>query len=194
MLTYKNQLKALVLPEYGRNIQNMVDHCLTIADRDERTRCARSIVDAMSILFPAQGDQGAYRRKLWDHLAIMSGFELDVDLPFELLSQESLSGEPAPVSHGTHNITRRQYGTLIEQSIAVAADMPEGEDRDRLAFLIADHMKKTLLASYPDGVDDIRIFSDLYDLSGGRIHLDPADVTLHNFKIIAPPSKKKRKK
>ena len=92
MLTYKNHLKTLVLPEYGRNIQNMVDHCLTIEDRDERTRCARSIIDAMSILFPAQGDRQAARRKLWDHLAIMSGFELDVDLPFALRIWMIISG------------------------------------------------------------------------------------------------------
>ncbi len=194
MLTYKNQLKALILPEYGRNIQNMVDHCLTIEDRAERTRCARSIVDAMSILFPSQGEQGAYRRKLWDHLAIMSGFALDVDLPFELLSSESLAGEPDKVSLGTHEVRRKHYGAVMEEAVKVASDMPEGEERDELAFLLADHMKKLLLAVNPDGVEDVRVFSDLYEMSGGKIHLDPADVRLHDFKIIAPPAKKKRKK
>lgn len=195
MLTYKNQLKDLILPEYGRNIQNMVDHCLTIGDRAERTRCARSIVDAMSILFPPQGgDQNAYRRKLWDHMAIMSNFSLDVDLPFELLSSESMSGEPAPVSHGNHVIHRRHYGAVVEQAVRIAAGMPEGPERDELAFRLADHIKKLLLMVNPDGVDDIRVFSDLYDLSEGRIHLDPADVRLHDFRIIAPPTKKKRKK
>lgn len=194
MLTYKNQLRNLILPEYGRNIQNMVDHCVTIDDRAERTRCARSIVDAMSILFPAQGDQAAYRRKLWDHLAIMSGFSLDVDLPFELLSSESLSGEPAHVDYGTHNVRRRVYGVVIEQAIKICADMPEGEERSMLAFLLADHMKKLLSAVNPDGVEDVRVFSDLYDISEGRIHLDPADVVLHDFVIVAPPTKKKRKK
>jgi len=173
----------------------MVDHCLTIADRDERTRCARSIVDAMSILLPPGGtDHAAYRRKLWDQLAIMSGFELDVDLPFELLARESLAGDPAPVSHGTHHIVRRRYGALIEQAVAIAADMPEGEERTALAIRLADHMKKTLMATQPEGVDDIRVFSDLYDMSEGRIHLDPADVRLHDFRIIAPPTRKKRKK
>lgn len=194
MLTYKNQLKTLILPEYGRNIQNMVDHCLTIEDREERTRCARSIVDAMSILFPAQGDQASYRRKLWDHLAIMSGFALDVDLPFELLSSELFSGEPEPVAYGNHKTVRRQYGVVIEEAIKVCAEMPEGPEREELAFLLADHMKKLLSALNPDGVEDVRVFSDLYDISEGRIHLDPADVRLHDFVIIAPPTKKKRKK
>lgn len=194
MLTYKNLLKELRLPEYGRNIQNMLDHCLTIEDRDERTRCARSIVDAMSILFPAQGDPAAYRRKLWDHLAIMSDFRLDVDLPFELLKSESISGDPQNVEIGVHSMFRRHYGAVIEQAVLKAADMEEGEERDELFFRLADHMKKLLTAVNPDGVDDIKVFSDIYDITEGRIHLDPADIRLHDFRIIAPPSTKKKRK
>lgn len=194
MLTYKNLLKELRLPEYGRNIQNMLDHCLTIEDRDERTRCARSIVDAMSILFPAQGDQAAYRRKLWDHLAIMSDFRLDVDLPFELLRSESISGDPQNVEIGVHSMFRRHYGAVIEQAVLKAADMEEGEERDELFFRLADHMKKLLTAVNPDGVDDIKVFSDIYDITEGRVHLDPADIRLHDFRIIAPPSTKKKRK
>lgn len=194
MLTYKNLLKELRLPEYGRNIQNMLDHCLTIGDRDERTRCARSIVDAMSILFPAQGDQAAYRRKLWDHLAIMSDFRLDVDLPFELLKSESISGDPQNVEIGVHSMFRRHYGAVIEQAVLKAADMEEGEERDELFFRLADHMKKLLTAVNPDGVDDIKVFSDIYDITEGRVHLDPADIRLHDFRIIAPPSTKKKRK
>lgn len=194
MLTYKNLLKELRLPEYGRNIQNMLDHCLTIEDRDERTRCARSIVDAMSILFPAQGDQAAYRRKLWDHLAIMSDFRLDVDLPFELLKSESISGDPQNVEISVHYMFRRHYGAVIEQAVLKAADMEEGEERDELFFRLADHMKKLLTAVNPDGVDDIKVFSDIYDITEGRVHLDPADIRLHDFRIIAPPSTKKKRK
>lgn len=194
MLTYKNLLKELRLPEYGRNIQNMLDHCLTIEDRDERTRCARSIVDAMSILFPAQGDQAAYRRKLWDHLAIMSDFRLDVDLPFELLKSESISGDPQNVEIGVHSMFRRHYGAVIELAVLKAADMEEGEERDELFFRLADHMKKLLTAVNPDGVDDIKVFSDIYDITEGRVHLDPADIRLHDFRIIAPPSTKKKRK
>lgn len=194
MLTYKNLLKELRLPEYGRNIQNMLDHCLTIEDRDERTRCARSIVDAMSILFPSQGDQAAYRRKLWDHLAIMSDFRLDVDLPFDLLKSESISGDPQNVEIGVHSMFRRHYGAVIEQAVLKAADMEEGEERDELFFRLADHMKKLLTAVNPDGVDDIKVFSDIYDITEGRVHLDPADIRLHDFRIIAPPSTKKKRK
>lgn len=96
MLTYTNHLKRLVLPEYGRNIQNMVDHCTTIADREERNRCAEAIIEAMLTLFPSQGDAVEYRRKLWDHLLIMSDFTLDVDFPFEHVAPETFDGGPAP--------------------------------------------------------------------------------------------------
>lgn len=194
MLTYKNHLKTLVLPEYGRNIQNMVDHCLTIEDRDERTRCARSIIDAMSILFPAQGDRQAYRRKLWDHLAIMSEFKLDVDLPFELLHSETLSEDPRPLTPANHRIDRRHYGHNLEVMVRAAAEMPEGDERDELVLLLANHMKKLLLAVNPDGVDDVKIFKDLYEMSDGAIHLTPDTTRLHEFQIIAPPKTKKKRK
>lgn len=194
MLTYKNQLKSLVLPEYGRNIQNMVDHCLSIEDRDERTRCARSIVDAMAILFPTQGDRQAYRRKLWDHLAIMSDFRLDVDLPFELVRSEALYETPRPLSPDNHRIYRRHYGHNIEVMVRVAADMPEGDERDELVLILANHMKKLLLAVNPDGVEDVKVFKDLYEMSDGAIRLDPETTMLHEFRIIAPPKTKKKRK
>lgn len=96
MLTYTNRLKKLILPEYGRNIQNMVDYCTAIEDRDERNICAATIVDAMQTLFPATGDAEEYRRKLWDHLAIMSNFMLDVDYPYELVDRRVFGDKPDP--------------------------------------------------------------------------------------------------
>lgn len=98
MLTYTNHLKKLILPEYGRNIQNMVDHCLTLEDREERTACAHTIVRAMMTLFPNNtSDREEYRRKLWDHLLIMSDFKLDIDLPFETVRPETFEGRPEPL-------------------------------------------------------------------------------------------------
>lgn len=194
MLTYKNHLKPLVLPEYGRNIQNMVDHCTAIEDRDERTRCARSIVDAMEILFPVQGDRAAYRRKLWDHVALMADFKLDIDLPFELERPEELDAAPAKVSAGDHSIRSRQYGHIVDSMIAKARAMEKGEERDLFTLLLANHMKKLLVASNPDGVDDLRVFKDLYDMSAGEIEIYPEDVVLEDYRMAPAPAKKKRKK
>ena len=187
-------MKPLVLPEYGRNIQSMLDHCLTIEDREERTRCARSIVDAMCVLFPSQTDQQVYRRKLWDHLAIMSGFKLDVDLPFELVKPEEFEQTPEPVALGSGHANRRVYGCHLELMLAEAARMGPGEERDELVYLLADHMKKMALAVSPEGVDDEKIFKDIYEMTDGVIRIDPSQMHLHDFQIIAPAGKKKKKK
>lgn len=194
MLTYNNHMEPLVLPEYGRNIQNMLDVCLKIEDREERTRCARSIVDAMSILFPTQGDQRAYRRKLWDHLAIMSDFRLDVDLPFEMVKPEEFESKPEPVALGSGHANRRIYGCHLELMLSEAANMEPGEERDALVFLLANHMKKLFLAVNPEGVDDEKIFKDIYEMTDGKIRVDAEHTRLHNYNIIAPQGKKKKKK
>lgn len=187
-------MEPLVLPEYGRNIQNMLELCLKIEDRDERTRCARSIVDAMSILFPSQGDQKVYRRKLWDHLAIMSDFKLDVDLPFEMVKPEEFESKPEAVALGSGHANRRIYGCHLELMLAEAAKMEPGEERDSLVFLLANHMKKLYLAVNPEGVDDEKIFKDIYEMTEGKIRVDADHTRLHNYNIIAPQGKKKKKK
>ncbi len=194
MLTYTTHLKKLILPEYGRNIQRMVDHCLSIEDRGERTRCAATIVKTMEALFPIQGNADAYRRKLWDHLAIMSDFALDVDVPFELVNRNDLDDQPAPLSYDQGPFEYRHYGLLLQRTIARAAEMEEGEEREALTILLANHMKKLLLTVNPDSVDDAKVFKDLRILSNGAINLDPATVKRHDFKVTAAPTTKKKKK
>ena len=197
MLTYNNHLKPLVLPEYGRNIQNMVDYCLTIEDREERTRCANTIVTAMYTLFPpAQGtDPAEYRRKLWDQVAMMSDFRLDVDVPFELVRPDVFGTLPDPVATAYPRDFRfRHYGLYVQQLIETAAAMEESEARDALVYLIANHMKKLQLAVNKDGVEDEKIFKDLRMMSHGAINPDPATVRLHDFKIAPTPAGKKKKK
>ena len=194
MLTYTTQLKKLVLPEYGRNIQRMVDHCLTIEDRAERTRCAATIVKTMEILFPVQGNADAYRRKLWDHLAIMSDFSLDVDVPFEFINKSSLNDVPDRLTYEQGPIDQRQYGLIVQRAIDTAATMEPGEERDALVILIANHMKKLMLAVNPDGVDDVKIFKDLHMMSRGEITLYPDTTQLCEFKAAPTQSGKKKKK
>lgn len=195
MLEYNTQLKKLVLPEYGRNIQKMVDHCLTIEDREERTQCAYAIITAMSNLMQLQKNSGALN-KLWDHLAIMSDFSLDIDYPTEIIRPESLNSQPEAINYQDRNFSFRHYGKYLEQMIYSATQYPEGEERDALIMLIANHMKKTMLAVNPDGVEDERIFRDLADMSHGEICLNPETTKLHQFQEapVATTSKKKKKK
>ena len=144
MLLYNTQLKKLILPEYGRNIQNMVDYCLTIEDRDERNHCAYSIVDTMVTMFPELQNEADYVHKLWDHLAIMSDFKLDIDYPYDVVKEENLESKPEPIHYALEKIKFRHYGKIIERMIVRAAQYPEGEERDALVMLLANHMKKLI--------------------------------------------------
>ncbi|MBR1964468.1 MAG: DUF4290 domain-containing protein [Muribaculaceae bacterium] len=194
MLTYNTQLKKLVLPEYGRNIQQMVDHCLTIEDKEERTRCAYSIINTMGNLFPNLRDIEDFKHKLWDHLAIMSDFKLDIDYPCDVIKPESLNSFPEKVDYYTSPIKYRHYGRSIELMIAKASSMPEGEERDALILLIANHMKKLMLSVNSEGVDDTKILKDLRELSHGAINLNPENYHLHEFKEAPQQTSNKRKK
>lgn len=194
MLRYNTQLKPLILPEYGRNIQSMVDHCLTIEDRQERTNCAYSIVAAMANLFPELKAGGEYSHKLWDHLAIMSEFKLDIDYPTEIIQPDSLQTVPDRIEYSGAPNFRRHYGKTIEAMIDKAASMADGEEKDELIRLIANQMKKAMTDAVKDGVEDERIFRDIFDISEGRIHIMPEDLKLHDYIIPAQPTGKKKKK
>lgn len=194
MLTYNTQLKKLVLPEYGRNIQQMVDHCLTIEDKEERTRCAYSIINTMGNLFPNLRDIEDFKHKLWDHLAIMSDFKLDIDYPCDVIKPESLNSFPEKVDYYTSPIKYRHYGRSIELMIAKASSMSEGEERDALILLVANHMKKLMLSVNSEGVDDAKILKDLRELSHGAINLNPENYHLHEFKEAPQQTSNKRKK
>lgn len=194
MLRYNTQLKPLKLPEYGRNIQNMVDYCLTIPDKEERTQCAYSIVRAMAVLFPELKSGGEYSHKLWDHLAIMSDFQLDIDYPCTVIANDSLTSRPDKVDYSIDTPGHRQYGKVIVDMIAKASEMPENEERLTLLTLIANQMKKILVNSTNDNVENAKIFNDLYELSHHTIRLSPDDILLKEYIPVVTPEKKKKKK
>ncbi len=197
MLTYNTSLKKLTLPEYGRNIQQMVDYCVSIPDREERTVCAHSIIASMGNLFPELRDNPDYTHQLWDHLAIMSDFQLDIDYPCGIIRPENLVSRPEPIKYKLSNIDYRHYGKHIEDMIRKACEMKDGDEKDTLIRFIANHMKKMLLIVNPDGVDDAKIFKDLAYYSHGAIRLNPETCKLREF-VPAPTqntgSKKKKKK
>lgn len=193
MLTYNTRLSQLALPEYGRNIQRMVDHCLTIEDRNERTECAYSIIRSMGNLFP-ELRAPENEHKLWDHLAIMSGFRLDIDFPCDVIQEEDLLTLPQRVEYKQSPLRYRHYGRLTQQLIDTVASMEEGEERDEAVLLLANHMKKQMLAVNSDGVDDMKIFKDLMELSHGAIRLENSDIRLHEFKEVVQPANGKKKK
>lgn len=193
-------MKRLVLPEYGRNIQNMVDYCLTIEDRAERTDCAYSIVATMGNLFPQLRDLTEFKHLLWDHLAIMSDFKLDIDYPYEIVKRESLNTYPDKVEYSSPwNIRYRHYGKLIQGMIEKASSLTDPEEKQELSLFIANYMKKCYIMYNKDGVADQKIFDDLRDMSRGDIRLSADEVQLEDCKDLLTAqaqtaSKKKKKK
>lgn len=182
MLEYNNQKKNLILPEYGRNIQQMVEYCTTIENKEERNRCANTIIQTMGNLFPQLRDAPEFKHKLWDHLAIMSNFTLDIDYPYEVIQKENLNTLPQSVSYQLEPIMYRHYGKIIEQMILRACEYQEGEERNNLILLIANHMKKLIYGINKEDVEDEKIFNDLYQYSRGKIKLNPEIHKLHVFK------------
>lgn len=192
-MDYNTKLTPLILPEYGRNVQNMVDFCLTIPDRNERTLCAKAIVGVMRKLTPQQANTPEKEQKLWDHLNMMSRFKLDIDFPIEVLSEDELAPKPQNIPYSNNRIRWRHYGKNIEHMIKVVADLEDGADKDILISMIAHHMKKLQFVHNKEGVDDAKILRDLATYSDGKINLDPETYLLHEFKEVYAPQHNGRK-
>ncbi|MDR0939039.1 MAG: DUF4290 domain-containing protein [Mediterranea sp.] len=171
-MQYNTQQKTLPLPEYGRGVQNMVDYALTIENRAERQHCANTIVSIMGNMFPQLRDVPDFKHKLWDHLAIMAGFKLDIDYPVEVIRKEKLTTPPDSIPYSTCRIRYRHYGHSMETLIRKACDVPEGIEKDNLIALICNHMKMDYVTWNKDTVDDLKIDQDLYELSGGRLQIN----------------------
>lgn len=170
-MQYNTQQKKLPLPEYGRSIQNMVDFALTLEDRAERQRCANTVINIMGNMFPHLRDVPDFKHKLWDHLAIMSDFKLDIDYPYEIVRKENLNTRPDIIPYPSTKIRYRHYGRTLEVLIKKACEFPEGDEKNNLIALIANHMKKDYMAWNKDTVEDKKIADDLLEYSGGRLVL-----------------------
>ena len=175
-MKYNTQEKRLPLPEYGRSVQNMIDYAVTIKDRSERQRCANTIITIMGNMFTHLRDVPDFKHKLWDHLAIMSDFKLDIDYPYEIVRKESLSSKPERLTYNLNRIHFRHYGRNLEAIIRKATDMPEGDERDALINLLANNMKKNYYAWNKDNTDEDKIIEDLRLLSDGKIDLKRGDI------------------
>ncbi len=183
-MKYNTQQKKLILPEYGRNIQNMVDYCITIEDRNERKQCADTIINIMGNMFPHLRDVNDFKHILWDHLAIMADFKLDIDYPYEVVKKEDLHIHPDKLPYSQGRIVYKHYGKNLENMIKKATEYEDNEEKKQLICLLANHMKKSFLTWNKEIVDDRKIFKDLNILSGGNIILDEETYKLTESKDI----------
>lgn len=172
-MDYNTSRKKLILPEYGRCIQQMVDHIVTVENRDERTRLAKSLINIMVGMNPKLTESPEYKNKLWDHLFIMSDFKLDVDSPYPIPEKQNYFDKPQPIDYMQNSVAHKHYGRIIEDMVKVAVEMEEGEKRDALKLLIANQMKRTNVNWNKDSASDEDIFLDLYKLSNGKLRLQP---------------------
>ncbi|TYP99182.1 uncharacterized protein DUF4290 [Tenacibaculum adriaticum] len=170
-LEYNSERPLLIIPEYGRHIQKLVDHCMSLETKEERNTMAQAIIDVMGNLQPHLRDVPDFKHKLWDQLYIMSDFKLDADSPYEIPSKEELQEKPERLAYPKSASKYRFYGNNIQTMIDVALTWEEGEMKDALVYTIANHMKKCFLNWNKDTVDDSVILEHLYELSNGKIDI-----------------------
>lgn len=192
-MEYNTNLKKLKLPEYGRNIQNMVDYIMGIDDREERNIAAQSVIDVMGNLYPFLRDIPDFKHKLWDHLAIMTDFQLDIDYPYDPPTPGILAGKPHKIPYNNGEIKYKHYGRIVEMMIKRAAEYEEGPEKDSLIQMIADHMKKCYLTWNKETVDDEKVMADFNELSKGKIDV-PEDFQLSETKDLIFTKKDNKKK
>jgi len=195
-LEYNSDRPLLIIPEYGRHIQKLVDHCITLESVEERKRMADAIVDVMGNLQPHLRDVPDFKHKLWDQLFIISAFKLDVESPYRKPDKQELEAKPEPLTYPKLASRYRFYGHNIQTMIKVAMSWEDGELKTALILNIANHMKKCYLNWNKDTVDDVLIFKHLKDLSNGEIDLTDSDEVLANSKNLlkkTPNSKKSNK-
>lgn len=195
MIPYNTGMPILKMAEYGRNIQNLVDYCVSIEDREERTRCANAIAEIMTILFPALRKDPNEYKKIWDHLNIMSDFRLDIDFPVPVVTQEEANPVPETIPYSnSRDILFRYYGKHIQNMVQTVADMEESEEKQTLIGVIANHMKKLMLAHNREAVSDYKVLRDLCFMSDGKIDMLPGDIQLYDYQEIEPLKNQKGNK
>ena len=207
MQKYNTSLSKIQLPEYGRNIENLIKYCKTIPDRDRRIRFAYGIVNFMARVKNDDNPSDSMLQVYWDHLALLSNFELDIDFPYEIIKKENLDTKPEPLKVDSPRIKYRQYGIVVERMIKEALAIEDADKRVRLLELCANHMKLQFhLANKEADEDDNKIIHDLIDYVGPEFSEDCYKVYLYSIeelkenqqydpsKISAAPAKKKKKK
>lgn len=189
-IEYNTERPKLIIPEYGRHIQKMVDQAIAIEDKQERNKVAKSIINVMGNLNPHLRDVPDFQPMLWDQLFIISDFKLDVDSPYPIPTREELMEHPEPLDYPQNHPKYRFYGNNIKRMIDVAVSWEEGDKKEGLILTIANHMKKCFLNWNKDTVEDDVIFAHLFELSEGKINLKNSDEDLSDASNLLKTKKR----
>lgn len=186
-MKYNTERSHLIIPEYGRNVQKMVDHCTALPDKEERNRVAKAIVEYIGNLNPAIRDHADFRHKLWDHLFIMSDFKLDVDSPYPIPVRETFQEKPMLLTYPVKSNKFRHYGNIVRDLMKKAISMEESDpERNILILQIANYMKRSYLQWNKDTVEDEIIYRELEDLSNGKLSARGMELST-NIEVVKNP-------
>ena len=189
-LDYNAQRETLLMPEYGREIQRMIDHAITLPDKEERLRCAKTIVRLMATKVPQIRDNNDFEQTLWDHLYLMSHKQLDIEWPFDISEAEKFHNKPQPMQLPQGDIRLRHYGRLVCELLNKLKEMPEGDERDELIRLTANQMKRDLIQWGHGSMDDEKVADDMARLTDGAVQLDLNHFTFERVNLSEPQTKR----
>lgn len=189
-IEYNTERPHLIIPEYGRHIQKMIDQAVAEEDTEKRNKQAKSIIAVMGNLNPHLRDVPDFQPMLWDQLFIISKFKLDVDSPYDKPTPEELYAPPEPLAYPQNYPKYRFYGNNIKRMIDVAVNWEEGDKKEGLILTIANHMKKCFLNWNKDTVEDEVIFKHLYELSEGKINLKDSQEDLRDAQKLMKSKKR----
>jgi hypothetical protein len=189
-LDYNTQRELMQMPEYGREIQRMIDHAVTLPTKEERLLCAKTIVKLMETKVPQIRENSGYEQTLWDHLYIMSHKQLDIDWPYDISGAEKFHDKPQPMKLPQSNVRLRHYGKLVSELLEKLKDMPEGGERDELIRLTANQMKRDLVQWGHGSIDDEKVADDMARMTDGAVQLDLNNFVFERINISEPQQKR----
>ena len=192
-MKYNTARDHLVLPEYGRNVQKMVDHAITIQNKEERNKCVKTIIDFMGQMNPQLRDLKEFNHKLWDDLFIISKFQLEADSPYPLPEPKKLDERPEKMPYPKNKIKFPFYGAALENMIRYAVNQNDGRDKEIMTGMIANHMKKSYLLFNKHSVSNDTIILHLKQLSDNKLTL-PKDFEFIRSSSVINKSQRNYKK
>lgn len=179
-MDYNTQRKKLLMPEYGRNVQRMIEQVMQIPDKEKRNEQIRAVVSVMGILNPQLRDLSDFKHKLWDYVQIISDFQLDIDSPYPLPTREVLQRKPQPLPLQNEPLKEMHYGRNIQNMITAIAAQEDGEEKTAKVRSLAHYMRQQYLIWNKDTVSDELIFRDIVRMSDGKIQI-PEDLRLNQI-------------
>ncbi len=189
-LDYNTQRELLQMPEYGREIQRMVDYAVTLPTKEERLLCAKTIVKLMETKVPQIRENSGYEQTLWDHLYLMSHKQLDIDWPYDISGAEKFHDKPQPMKLPQSNVRLRHYGKLVSELLEELKTMPDGDERDELIRLTANQMKRDLVQWGHGSIDDEKVADDMARMTNGAIQLDLNSFVFERVNLSEPQQKR----